>query len=89
MARYGIIATSVCFWAQPAAAQEQTTSTLDSGNTAWILVSAALVLFMTPGLALFYGGMARQKNILSTIMHSFFIIGLVTVQWVLFGYTLA
>ncbi len=54
-----------------------------------MLASTALVLFMTPGLALFYGGMARQKNILSTIMHSFFIMGIVSIQWVLVGYTLA
>jgi len=64
-------------------------TTIDSGDTAWVLTSTALVLFMTPGLALFYGGMTRQKNVLSTVMHSFFIIGLVTVQWVVIGYTLA
>ena len=62
---------------------------IDTGDTAFVLMSAALVLIMTPGLALFYGGMARSKNVLSTIMQSFFIIGLVSVQWVLFGYTLA
>ncbi|MEO8604486.1 MAG: ammonium transporter, partial [bacterium] len=62
---------------------------MDTGDTAWMLVSAALVLFMTPGLALFYGGMARQKNILSTIMHSYFIIGIVSLQWAVIGYTLA
>ena len=54
-----------------------------------MLASAALVLFMTPGLALFYGGMTRQKNMLGTIMHSYFIIGLVSVHWALIGYTLA
>jgi Amt family ammonium transporter len=64
-------------------------TTIDSGDTAWVLTSTALVLFMTPGLALFYGGMTRQKNVLSTVMHSFFIIGLVTIQWVVIGYTLA
>ncbi len=63
---------------------------LNSGDTAWVLVSSALVLLMTaPGLALFYGGMVRQKNTLSTIMHSFIIVALVSVQWVLWGYTLA
>jgi Amt family ammonium transporter len=62
---------------------------VSSGDTAWMLVSAALVLFMTPGLALFYGGMVRSKNVLATIMQSFFAIGLVTVLWVLFGYSLA
>ncbi|MEG6586241.1 ammonium transporter [Dendrosporobacter sp. 1207_IL3150] len=61
---------------------------IDTGDTAWVLVSAALVMLMTPALALFYGGMVRTKNALSTIMQSFFIIGLITVQWVLFGYSL-
>ncbi|MFN8643998.1 MAG: ammonium transporter [Candidatus Binatia bacterium] len=70
-------------------AQDAATSTLDTGDTAWMLASAALVLFMTPGLALFYGGMTRQKNMLGTIMHSFFIIGLVSVHWAVIGYTLA
>ena len=63
---------------------------VNSGDTAWVLVSSALVLLMTaPGLALFYGGMVRQKNTLSTIMHSFIIVAVVSVQWVLWGYTLA
>ena len=79
----------VCLAAQAAQAQEHVASSIDSGDTAWMLASAALVLFMTPGLALFYGGMTRQKNILSTIMHSFFIMGLVSIQWVILGYTLS
>ena len=63
---------------------------IDTGDTAWVLVCSALVLLMTaPGLALFYGGMVRQKNALSTIMHSFIIVALISVQWVLIGYTLA
>ena len=63
---------------------------IDSGDTAWMLTSTALVLMMTiPGLALFYGGLVRSKNVLSTIMHSFFCVGLVSVLWVLIGYTLA
>lgn len=62
---------------------------IDTGDTTFVLMCAALVLLMTPGLALFYGGMARSKNVLSTIMQSFFIIGLISVQWVLFGYSLA
>ncbi len=62
---------------------------LDSGDTAWLLVSTALVLLMTPGLALFYGGMVRKKNVLSTFMHSLFSLAVVSVQWVLFGYSLA
>ena len=62
---------------------------IDTGDTAWILVSSAFVMLMTPGLAFFYGGLVRRKNVLSTIMHSFFILGLVSVIWVLWGYTLA
>ncbi len=62
---------------------------INSGDTAWILISAALVMLMTPGLALFYGGMVRAKNVLGTIMQSFLVIALVSVQWVLFGYSLA
>lgn len=62
---------------------------INAGDTAWVLTSTALVMLMTPGLALFYGGLVRRKNVLSTIMHSFFILGLVSVTWVLWGYTLA
>lgn len=64
--------------------------TVSSGDTAWILTSSALVLMMTiPGLFLFYGGLVRGKNILGTIMHSFIIVALISVQWVLWGYSLA
>ncbi|MEX0791447.1 MAG: ammonium transporter [Actinomycetota bacterium] len=62
---------------------------MDTGDTAWILASAALVMFMTPGLALFYGGLVRSKNVLGTIMQSFFALGLVSVLFMMFGYTLA
>ena len=62
---------------------------IDPGNTAFLLVSCALVMLMTPGLALFYGGMVQQKNVLSTIMHSVFALGLVTFTWVAVGYSLA
>jgi Amt family ammonium transporter len=64
-------------------------SVIDTGDTAWVLTSAALVMLMTPGLALFYGGLVRRKNVLSTIMHSVFILALVSVTWVLIGFTLA
>ncbi len=61
-----------------------------AGDNAWMLVSAALVLMMTaPGLALFYGGLVRKKNVLGTMMHSFFMMAMVTVIWALFGYSLA
>jgi ammonium transporter, Amt family len=63
--------------------------TIDTGDTAWVLISTALVMLMTPGLALFYGGLVRRKNVLSTIMHSFFMLALVSVIWVLWGYSLA
>ncbi len=62
---------------------------MNSGDTAWLLVSTALVMLMTPGLALFYGGMVRQKNVLGTIMQSFIIIGLISVEWALVGYSMA
>ncbi|HET9096558.1 MAG TPA: ammonium transporter [Candidatus Baltobacteraceae bacterium] len=60
-----------------------------AGDTAWVLMSAALVMLMTPALGFFYGGLVRRKNVLSTLMHSFFILCLISVQWVLWGYTLA
>ncbi|MGV8082971.1 MAG: ammonium transporter [Coriobacteriia bacterium] len=62
---------------------------MDTGDTAWMLASSALVLFMTPGLAAFYGGMVRKKNVLSTTMHSLFAMGTVGVIWALLGYSLA
>ncbi|HYZ16845.1 MAG TPA: ammonium transporter [Candidatus Acidoferrum sp.] len=62
---------------------------ISAGDTAWVLVSAALVMLMTPGLGFFYGGLVRRKNVLSTVMHSFFILCLISVQWVLWGYSLA
>jgi len=62
---------------------------LDKADTAWMMVSCALVLLMTPGLALFYGGMVSGKNVLSTLMHSFIALGIMTVQWVVIGYSLA
>jgi Amt family ammonium transporter len=72
-----------------AAPSQGAAGAIDPGATAWILASSALVLLMTPGLALFYGGMVRSKNVLGTMMQSVFCMGLVTVQWVLFGYTIA
>lgn len=63
--------------------------TCDSGNTAWMMISSALVLLMLPGLALFYAGMVRNKNVLSTMMHSFLAMSIISIQWVFVGYTLA
>jgi len=62
---------------------------IDTGNTAWMLISTALVLFMTPGLAFFYGGMVRSKNLLGMLMQNFFAMGLLAVLWVLVGFSLA
>jgi ammonium transporter, Amt family len=62
---------------------------LDSGNVAWMLIASALVLFMTPGLGFFYGGLTRNKNVLATIMQSFITTGVVAIIWVTFGYSLA
>src|SRR5438132_6245144 len=74
----------------PPAAAPAPPPKIDTGDTAWVLTSSALVLAMTaPGLALFYGGMVREKNALGTIMQSFIILCLISVQWVLWGYSLA
>jgi Amt family ammonium transporter len=62
---------------------------MNTGDTSFILISAALVMLMTPGLALFYGGMVRSKNVLGTIMQSFIILAIISVEWVLWGYTMA
>jgi len=70
----------------PAAASP---AVMNTGDTAWLLVSAALVMFMTPGLALFYGGMVRRKNVLGTVVQSFIVLGLISVEWVLVGYSMA
>jgi Amt family ammonium transporter len=73
----------------PACAFADGPAKIDSGDTAFVLLSAALVMLMTPGLALFYGGMVRGKNVLGTLMQSFVAIALISVQWILFGYSLA
>jgi ammonium transporter, Amt family len=78
---------SIPAFAQAAASSEPK---IDSGDTSFMLISAALVLFMTiPGLALFYGGLVRAKNVLGTLMQSFIMVGLITLQWVVVGYSLA
>src|SRR4030043_1140430 len=84
-------AVSVFGGEQSAQAEKEVTaaSKIDTGDTAWILVSTALVMLMTPGLALFYGGMVRGKNVLGTIMQSFIAIAIVSVQWILIGYSLS
>jgi len=72
--------------ALPAFAQAPT---VDTGDTAWVLISSALVLLMTPALAFFYGGLVRKKNMLSVLMQCFFLMCLITLQWVILGYTLS
>jgi Amt family ammonium transporter len=62
---------------------------VNSGNTAWLLMATALVMVMLPGLALFYGGLVRRKNVLSTIMHSFFGLAIVSIVWILIGFSIA
>jgi Amt family ammonium transporter len=79
----------LCALFLPLNAYSQSTGKIDGGDTAFVLLSAALVMLMTPGLALFYGGMVRRKNVLTTIMQSFVAIAVVTIQWILFGYSLS
>ena len=62
---------------------------MNSGDTCFVLISAALVMLMTPGLAMFYGGLGRRKNVISNMMSSYFIMGVAMVMWILFGYSLA
>lgn len=86
--QYVVFAIGFGLWSVlPAYAEEA--PQLNGADTAWILVSSALVMLMLPGLALFYGGMVRRKNVLSTIMHSFIPLGVITIQWVLIGYSLS
>ena len=62
---------------------------MEAGDTAWLLTSAALVLFMTPGLAFFYGGMVRSKNVLAMLMKNYVAMGVVTITWIVIGFSLA
>ena len=62
---------------------------MSAGDTAFVLMSAALVMFMTPGLALFYGGMVRNKNVLGSLMQCFIVLGVITLEWALWGYSLS
>jgi Amt family ammonium transporter len=87
--RNGVLGGLTLAAALPATAFAAEEVPVDSGNTAWLLVSTALVMVMLPGLALFYGGLVRRKNVLSTIMHSFFGLAIVSVVWVLVGFSIA
>ncbi len=79
----GVLALALAAMAQGSQTQ------IDTGDTSWMLISTALVMLMTPGLALFYAGMVRRKNVLGTIMQSVMALAIISMQWVLFGYTLA
>lgn len=84
------LAVAIGFWlisVLPAFAEEA--PQFNAADTAWLMVSSAFVMLMLPGLALFYGGMVRRKNVLSTIMHSFIPLGVITIQWVVIGYSLS
>lgn len=73
----------------PSGVEEQDLTNIDSGDTAWMLTATGLVLLMTPGLAFFYGGMVHQKNIISTMMQSYIAMGIVSVIWVVVGFSVA
>ena len=89
MKRLALLALPGVLLALPAFAEDAAAPKIDSGDTAWMLVSTALVLMMTiPGLALFYAGMVRKKNILATLMQSFAVCCLVTIVWMVAGYSL-
>ncbi|WP_339791499.1 MAG: ammonium transporter [Imperialibacter sp.] len=84
-----ILLSGLAIIASSTAALAQETSEIDSGATAWMLTSTTLVLLMIPGLAMFYGGLVRTKNVLGTMMHSFTAMGIMTVLWVVCGYSMA
>ena len=85
----GGVAAAALLSALPGVAAAADGAPIDTGDTAWLLMSTALVMVMLPGLALFYGGLVRRKNVLSTVMHSFFGLALVSIVWVLIGFSLA
>ena len=86
---YGAVGGLLLAVALPATAAAAEDVPVNAGNTAWLLIATALVMVMLPGLALFYGGLVRRKNVLSTIMHSFFGLAIVSVVWVLVGFSIA
>ncbi|MBI5636389.1 MAG: ammonium transporter [Nitrospinae bacterium] len=83
------LSAAAFFLAAAPAFAETAVSRVDTGDTAWVLLCAALVMLMTPGLAIFYGGMVRRKNILGTMLQSFIALGVVSIQWALIGYSLS
>ncbi|MEO6666275.1 MAG: ammonia channel protein, partial [Nitrospiria bacterium] len=89
--RTALLASSLalCALAIPSVAAQDSASSISAGDTAWILTASALVMLMVPGLALFYGGMVRHKNIVSTLLQCFLILAVVSIQFAVIGYTLA
>ncbi len=85
----GTVVVGLLVGADPAGAAEAGETPIDSGNTAWVIVATALVLFMTPGLAFFYGGMVRAKHVLAMLMQNFVAMGLIGVLWAVVGFSLA
>ena len=90
MARRFLVTTTFLILSSGAllAQDPSTLSKVDAGDTGFMLISAALVMLMTPGLAFFYGGMVRGKNVLGTVMQSFMAVALISVQWILWDYSL-
>lgn len=86
---WALFISLISFLVLPTTVLAAEATTVDTGDTGFIMIAAALVFLMTPGLALFYGGMVRKKNVLSTMMHSFVVMGIASVLWVLVGYSLA
>jgi len=86
---FSVLVFLACVTAAPFVFAQAAEFKVDTGDTAWVLMCSALVMFMTPGLAFFYGGMVRKKNILSILMQCFIILCVVSIQWVLFGYSLS
>jgi ammonium transporter len=84
-----LLSTASTVRAEPTSESSQAKVAIDSGDTAWMLTATGLVMLMTPGLALFYGGMVRRKNVLGTMMHSMVALAIIGIQWVLLGYALA
>ena len=84
-----VLTLIVIFCAFTATSYQELSTTIDKGDTAWMLVASAFVLLMTPGLSFFYGGMINKKNIISTMLQSFVALGVISVLWVLVGFSLA
>src|SRR5262245_9115114 len=86
---YGVVGGLLLAASLPATAFAAEEVPVNAGNTAWLLIATALVMVMLPGLALFYGGLVRRKNVLSTIMHSFFGLAIASIVWILIGFSIA